>query len=184
MRLRAILIALALAFVAKPAEARRINGKFLMDFAPGISVPIANDSWTHYADPSFKFSLRIGGELWFTRHFAFAGEVDLDPQPQMRTDGAVLGRVRTLVGFRLVFGFGIGAFYIRHAIGVDWLQDVPTLNPRSGEAVLAVEPGVGLQFHVARHLVVGFDNAFPIGFFHNPLLAVDVQFLGFLGLRI
>src|SRR4051794_22566413 len=109
MKLRAVLIALALAFVTTPAEARRIDGKFLLDMAPGIAVPIASNAWRNYTAPRFKFSLRVGGELWVARHFGIAGEFDLDPEPLMRSDGGVLGRVRGLVGMRLLFGFGIGA---------------------------------------------------------------------------
>ena len=165
------------------AEARRANVRFLFDAAPGVTIPIADNAWRDYTSPSFKLSLRVGGEIWFGHHFGIAGEIDTDPEPLLRSDGHVLGRVRGLVGLRLLFGFGVGAFYIRHAIGVDYVNDIQvTRDARAGAAALAVEPGVGLQFRVARRLVVGFDTAFPIGFFYN--LATDVQFLGFIGARI
>ncbi len=176
----ALVAALALPQVG---EARPANVRFLFDAAPGVTIPIADNAWRGYAGPSFKLSLRIGGEIWLSRHFGIAGEIDTDPEPLERTDARLLGRFRGLVGLRLLFGFGVGAFYIRHAIGVDFVSEIRTSPDTLAPAVgLGVEPGVGLQFRVARHLVVGFDTAFPIGFFNS--LAVDVQFLGFFGVRI
>jgi len=171
-----------LLFGSSLAEARRVDSRFLMDFAPGLAVPIADRPWRDYTGPSFKFSLRVGGELWVARGFGIAGEFDLDPEPLMRSDGHVLGRFRGLIGLRLLFGFGVGAFYIRHAMGVDYINDIQTsLDARAGSAALAVEPGVGVQFRVVRHLVVGFDVAFPMAFYYN--FAADAHFLGFIGIR-
>jgi hypothetical protein len=180
--MRALVIALLIvAGFARPAEARRVDARFFMDFAPGIAVPIADAPWRAYTSPSFKFSLRVGAELWLARGFGIAGEVDLDPEPLITTD-RVQGRFRGMVGFRLLFGFGIGAFFIRHAIGADYISRIPSGNILEAQAALAVEPGVGVQFRVIRHMVVGFTVDFPVGFFQS-LTAVDVQFLGFLGAR-
>jgi hypothetical protein len=166
-----------------PAEARGVDARFLLDAAPGLTVPIADNYWRGYGGPSFKFSLRVGAELWFAHQFGIAGEVDLDPEPLILSNHDVVGRVRGLVGFRLLFGFRVGAFFIRHAIGVDYVGTIETApNRLAGEAALAVEPGVGVQFRFIRHGVVGFLVDFPIGFFYH--LAADVQFLGFLGVRI
>jgi hypothetical protein len=117
------------------------------------------------------------------RGFGIAGEVDLDPEPLMTTNrDAVQGRFRGMIGFRMLFGFGIGAFFIRHAIGVDYIARIPNGNILEAEGRLAVEPGVGVQFRVVRHMVVGFSVDFPIAFY-QPLTAIDVQFLGFIGAR-
>ncbi len=108
---------------------------------------------------------RTGAELWFSRGFAFAGEIDLDLQPQMLDNGSVAGRVRALAGFRLVFGFGVGAFFLRHAIGADYITDaLPRVGRISGAVGLAVEPGLGLQFKFARRGVAGFVMDFPTTF--------------------
>lgn len=185
MKWLALSALVAVACVSSTAEAR---GRFLLDVAPGVAVPIADGNWQGTTDPSFKLSLRFGGELWFTRVIGMAGEVDLDLEPLMVASDSADARVRGLVGLRLLFGFPrhIGAFFLRQAIGVDYISpnasDVP-LDVRDGQAALAVEPGLGLQFHFVRRGVVGFAVDFPIGFFDH-LLAADVQFLGFIGARI
>jgi hypothetical protein len=182
MKPRSLVVALLL-LGSSVAEARRVDSRFLMDFAPGIAVPIADDGWRGYTGPSFKFSLRIGGELWFHPGIGIAGEVDLDPEPVMTGPDGAVGRFRGLVGFRILFGFRIGAFFIRHAMGVDYLAHVRAPGVFEAEGRLAVEPGMGVQFRVVRHLVVGFAVDFPIAFY-SPYLATDVQFLGFLGIRL
>jgi hypothetical protein len=181
MKLRPLFLILAISLFPSLAQARRVDARFLMDFAPGITVPIADGAWRDYTGPSFKFSLRIGGELWLARGFGIAGEFDLDPEPVMTSNG-VQGRFRGMIGMRLLFGFGIGAFFIRHAIGGDYLGHVNHNGVFEGVGALAVEPGFGVQFRVVRHLVVGFSTDFPIAFYDSPF-AADVQFLGFFGLR-
>jgi hypothetical protein len=177
-------IVLALLASSATAHARGVNAKFLMDFLPGVSIPIADVGWRASADPSFKFSVRTGAELWFSRGFAFAGEIDLDLQPQMLDNGSVAGRVRALAGFRLVFGFGVGAFFLRHAIGADYITDaLPRVGRISGAVGLAVEPGLGLQFKFARRGVAGFVMDFPTTF-SGGTFAMDVQLLGLIGFRI
>jgi len=182
---RALLLSLALlAGGGGAAHARGVNARFLMDFLPGVSIPIADGAWRADADPSFKFSVRTGAELWFNRRFAFAGEIDLDLSPLMFDDGGVAGRVRALAGFRLVFGFRVGAFFIRQALGVDFISDRAPLNGRlRGVTALAVEPGVGLQFRFARRGVAGFVMDFPTAF-SSGTFAMDVQLLGMIGIRI
>jgi hypothetical protein len=184
MRIRALAVPLLLVLGGSSiAEARRVDSRFLMDFAPGIAVPIADDGWRGYTGPSFKFSLRIGGELWIANGFGIAGEVDLDPEPVMTNDG-VQGRFRGMIGFRLLFGFRIGAFFIRHAIGGDYLAHYRSPGFYDAVGALAVEPGMGVQFRVVRHLVIGFAVDFPFAFFQSGAFETDVQFLGFLGIRI
>jgi hypothetical protein len=179
-------IVVALLSSTASAHARGVNAKFLMDFLPGLSVPIADGTWRGEADPSFKFSLRTGAELWFSRGFAFAGEIDLDISPQMRDNGTVAGRVRALAGFRLVFGFGVGAFFIRHAMGLDYsTTQLPSPGRIRGAVNFAVEPGVGLQFKFARRGVAGFVMDFPTAFYDDTsVFIMDVQLLGLIGMRI
>jgi hypothetical protein len=178
-----LLVVVMLLLGSSVAEARRVDSRFLMDFAPGITVPIADDGWRAYTGPSFKFSLRIGGELWFHPGIGIAGEVDLDPEPVMTSPDGAVGRFRGMIGFRILFGFRIGAFFIRHAIGGDYLAHYRAPGVFDAQAGLAVEPGMGVQFRVVRHLVVGFAVDFPIAFYTNTF-ATDVQFLGFLGIRL
>ena len=179
------LLALALLFSTTAAHARGVNAKFLLDLLPGITVPIALPGYVAEAEPSFKHSIRVGAELWFNRRFAFAGETDLDVSPMMLDSGDVMGRVRWLVGFRLVFGFGVGAFFLRHAIGLDYATTQLRWRP-SGNLSMAVEPGLGLQFRFARYGVAGFVMDFPTAFSFggNDSFAMDVQFLGLIGVRI
>jgi hypothetical protein len=78
---------------------------------------------------------------------------------------------------------GVGAFFFRGVFGVDHIFNGPYYRGGPyGPTAFAVEPGFGLQFHVVRHLVVGFAVDFPIGLF-DPFTAVDCQLLGFLGVR-
>jgi hypothetical protein len=182
MRRLAIVAGLIALSISTAAEAR---GRFLFDAAPGITVPIGDGSWRGATGPIFKMSLRFGGEFWLNRVIGIAGEGDLDLEPVMYSGADPGARVRGLVGFRLLIGFPrhIGAFFLRNAIGVDYLaSDTGPLALRSGEAALAVEPGLGLQFHFVRRGMVGFAVDFPIGFFQ--FLAADVQLLGFIGARI
>ena len=173
---------IALCGWATPSEARRADVRFLFDAAPGITVPIADANWRAFNSPSFKLSLRAGGELWFTQHFGIAGEIDTDLQPLLVTRSNVDVRFRGLVGLRLLFGFRVGAFFIRQAMGVDVVGNGVRNAVRASEASLAVEPGVGMQFRFVKHGVVGFAVDFPIAF-HTDF-AVDVQFLGFIGVRL
>ncbi len=175
---------IALGGLATPAEARRADVRFLFDAAPGITVPIADGDWRNFNSPSFKLSLRTGGELWFSRHFGIAGEIDTDLQPLLVTRSSADVRFRGLVGLRLLFGFRVGAFFIRQAIGVDLVGNGLRNGVKASEAALAVEPGVGMQFRFIRRGVVGFAVDFPIGFYGTPYFAADVQFLGFIGVRL
>lgn len=164
-----------------PASARGVDARFLMDFAPGITVPIAGAGYAASTGPSFKFSLRTGAELWFNRVFGIAGDGDLGFSPMMSSGGPTF-RFRGLVGLRLLIGFRVGAFFIRQAIGVDYIAGtLRSLSVLDGTSALAVEPGFGVQFRFIRHGVVGFALDFPVGFFN--FLAADVQMLAFLGLR-
>jgi hypothetical protein len=180
------IVILALLLGSAIAHARGANAKFLIDFAPGVTFPIGPTGpggWPEAGDPSFKHSIRIGAELWFNRRFAFAGEGDFDVSPQMFDDGRVFARVRGMIGFRLVFGFGVGAFFLRHCIGADYL--VRRVSPPNGDISLALEPGFGLQFRFARYGVAGFAIDFPTAIRFGPAdFTMDVQFLGFIGVRI
>jgi hypothetical protein len=178
------LAVLVLLFSTGIAEARSVNAKFLLDLLPGITVPIGPPGWVAEGDPSFKHSFRIGAELWFNRRFAFAGEGALDVSPQMFDRGDVHARVRAMVGFRLVFGLGVGAFFLRHAIGADYLAT--RISPPNGSASLAVEPGMGLQFRFSRYGVAGVVMDFPTSFSFgsSPNFNMDVQLLGLIGVRI
>jgi hypothetical protein len=177
------LVVFSLVFTfAQEAAARRVNAKFLLDFAPGIQVPIATAGYVAEVEPTFKHSLRIGAELWINRRFGIAGEGDFGLSPILFDDGGLGARVRFLLGFRLLFGFRVGAFFLRHAIGLDHaVRNVRA--PQPGISSLGVEPGFGLQFYFARRGVAGFGVDLPTAF-NNNTFSMDIQFLGFIGLRI
>src|SRR6202012_372857 len=42
---------------------------FMLDFASGVAIPIADDNYTKLADPSFKLSLRAGVVFYVSRYF-------------------------------------------------------------------------------------------------------------------
>jgi hypothetical protein len=169
------------------AEARPVNARFFLDGAAGVSVPIADSVWRDDVSPTFVAQLRLGGELWLTRRFGLGPEFALSVSPVIPNlpGGPVTdARIRGLVGVRLLVGFGRGhAFFARFMLGVD------AIAPH-GETRFGVEPGIGMQFHVARHCVVGFAVDFPTAV-HNAFVGgvdspiqVDIDFLFFVGLRI
>jgi hypothetical protein len=191
--------------------AERMKVGFMLDFITGVTVPIADSDYKNFADASFKIGLRAGAVLYITDRFGIAPEAEFDfiPLEPDKTDFASLNgtvnvstsmfRERGLFGARYIFNFGIGSVYARTMIGVDHLGGTTTfavggLNQSSdfGSTAFTLEPGGGVQFNVVRHLVVGFTTGFPIAFYsvvlpgnvHHSFTAVDVDFLGVVGLRL
>jgi hypothetical protein len=220
---KSLLLAIALVstLLCAPRSARayeRMRVGFLLDFVTGVSIPISDGDYKRYADPSFKLGLRIGAVLYISSHFGIAPEAQFDFVPVNSNDNtfqnnnidAQFYRERGLLGARFIIPFGVGSFYLRAALGVDHIGGSttaffgtfrsPSINWSS--TGFTFEPGVGLQFNVVRHLVVGFYTGFPIAqhdfgtdnadvntvlraYNLNPkFTAVDVDFLAQLGLRL
>lgn len=183
---------------------------FMLDFASGIAIPISDDNYTKLADPSFKLSLRAGVVFYVSRYFGVAPELQFDYLPVNSDDGtfkqnnidAKINRIRALAGGRFIVPFGFGSFYARVALGVDYITGDfsasafgVTGSTSSSSTAFTVEPGVGVQFNIHRHIVVGLYMGFPIapshdlaitvaGFdFHHDFDAVDLDLLATIGFR-
>jgi len=177
---RAILVSILLLSTA--AEARRVDAKFLLDVGPGVAVPIFGPDWRSDTNASFKHTLRIGGEFWITHRFGLAVEADADVSAVMIQGDGADARFRGLVGIRELIGFNVGAFFFRQAVGFDHLWGANAKTPFEGATAAAIEMGLGVQFKFARRGVAGFVTDFPVAFYSS--IAIDVQFLGFVGARI
>jgi hypothetical protein len=136
--------------------------------------------------------LHLGGEIWLSRHFGLAPEATIDGGPFIgrHSSGITTGRFGFASGLRLLFGFSHGhAFFLRYLIGGEVLLFGPGGRLGSGATDLgfATEPGLGMQFRIARHAVIGFILGTPIGI-HSYRTAnneINVDFAGsvFIGLR-
>jgi hypothetical protein len=193
-----VLLVTTLAAVPRSARARRLTAKFLLDGGIGVTFPIGDYYYRNAYFPSPEFMLRFGAELWFSRHFGLAPEAGIEIVPVVSNSPGNRGqvdftRLRWLFGLRLLFGFGRGhAFFLRAAFGADVeFFEVPTGfgGPRPNFAWFVFEPGLGLQFKVARRMVAGFAVDFPIvphdyNYYGYSNVQVDTSLLFFLGLRV
>jgi hypothetical protein len=164
-------LAIALSSLAGAAHAdpnRRVDAHFLLDGVVGVGIPIADAEHRDSFYPSPKFGLALGAEIWLARHIGLAPELTLDGEPFLpkRSTAVTTGRVRALPGLRLLLRFGRGhAFFLRYLVGVDLLVFGPggTLGAGKISAGFRTEPGLGMQFKVARRAVLGFTTGVPIG---------------------
>src|SRR5262249_8255918 len=132
MRLHKMLLAAALVLLCARTggAAERMKVGFMLDLVTGITIPIGDNDYQNFADPSFKIGLRIGAVLYITNHFGIApeGEFDFIPVEPDKTDFANIGgtinvstsifRERGLFGARFIYNFGIGSVYGRAMLGV------------------------------------------------------------------
>jgi opacity protein-like surface antigen len=211
MRVHNYILALLLATASvSRAHADRLKIAFMGDFVSGIAVPLGDSNYKKFTDPSFKVGVRAGAIFYVHPRFGIAPEAELDWIPINTNDNtyqnnqidAQFNRVRFMLGGRFIVPFGIGSFYARIGFGVDYItgSTAPTFNiPLVGRlttsfssTAFGFEPGLGVQFNVVPHLVIGGAMGFPIAS-HNfgntgPLVtsftAVDVDFLATIGLRI
>jgi hypothetical protein len=199
----------AVTVAARSAEARDLKVGFMADFVQGLSIPIADGNYKKFADPSYKLGLRVGAVFYVRHNLGVAPEAEFDYSPVNTNDAtyqsvgidAQFNRVRGLFGGRVIVPFGIGSFYARLAIGVDYLTGslgviLPVIGRQStpySSTAFTLEPGVGVQFNIVRHLVLGVTSGFPVAFHdtNKPLTnlstsaftAVDIDFLAVLGVR-
>jgi opacity protein-like surface antigen len=213
MRSHIIKLALLLALLGAASTAHAEKVTFMLDLAGGITIPIADDDYKSFTDTSFKLSLRPGAVFYINRHFGAAVEGELAWVPVNSNDtnfednniDARFHRVRLLGGGRFIVPFGIGSVYVRAALGLDHLTGsitVPKSGPirrsfSSSSTAFTFEPGLGVQFNVVRHLVVGLYCGFPIQTDQNLRFTVingvsttttfqpfDVDILAVIGFRL
>ncbi|MDB4970360.1 MAG: hypothetical protein JWN44_6049 [Myxococcales bacterium] len=202
----AALVALLLcARTTYAAEQMKVG--FLIDFVNGVSIPISDSKYKDFADASFKMGVRAGLVLYVSRHLGVAPEAEFDFIPVNSNDAtyqkngadARFYRLRGLIGGRLILPFSVGSFYVRAMIGIDHIRGNisasafgVTVSQDYSTTGFTFEPGVGVQFNVAKHFVVGFTTGFPIALHDfgtnrpvpSSFTAVDVDFLGVLGVRL
>ena len=202
-----LLLAAMLLTCARANAAERMKVGFLGDLVTGVSIPIGDNDYQRFADPSFKIGLRLGVVLELSRSFSIAPEAEFDfvaVEPDRTDFPSVSGTIgastsifdeRGLFGARYIFPFALGAFYLRTLIGVDHLGGTSTVNigGLSGSSsfdstAFALEPGAGIEFNIVRHLVIGFSTGFPIAFHHlsqnRSFTAANIDLLATVGLRL
>jgi hypothetical protein len=163
---RTLLVPLICLIATSHAGARPVT-RFFFDGAIAVNVPVADDGYTRAYWPSPEFGLHLGAEIWLTSRVGLAPEFALDGGPIIdRLTNPTTGRIRFEPGLRLLFGFGRGhAFFLRWLIGGELMAFGPGGSQGQGtlNVGFATEPGVGMQFHVARHAVLGFLAGVPVG---------------------
>jgi opacity protein-like surface antigen len=184
--------------------AERMKIGFMADFVSGVSIPIADSDYKNYADASFKMGVRLGVVLYVLPRLGIAPEAEFDFVPVNSNDGtfqkngvdAQFYRERGLFGARFIIPFQIGSFYVRAGLGFDHIGGTTAITVAGARfstdwssTGFTFEPGAGVQFNLVKHLVVGFSTGFPIAthdFGNNKphFTAVDVDFLGVIGLRL
>jgi len=199
-----MLLAAALVLLCARTTSAAPKMGVMVDFINGISIPIADSDYKNFADASYKLGLRGGVVFYVLRNFGIAPEGEFDFIPANSNDStfqrngldAQFYRERGLIGSRFIIPFGIGSFYLRAMFGVDHIGgtvSVTVLGNRIStdysSTGFTFEPGVGVQFNIIKHLVIGFATGFPIAthdFGSNKphFTAVDVDFLAVVGFRM
>ncbi len=159
----------------------RPSARFLLDGVAGVAIPMGDTIYRDANYPGPVFGLRLGAELWITPHLGLAPELALEGGPLMGHTTVNTGRARIQPGLRLLLGFGKGhAFFVRALLGADLLIFGPGAVGGLGklDVGLVIEPGVGMQFRIARRAVLGFTVGTPVAFhsFHDPSYGTHADF--------
>ncbi len=205
MRLHNMLMAGALLLLcARTTHAAPPKMGVMVDFVNGISIPIADSDYKNFADASYKLGIRGGVVFYVLPNFGIAPEAEFDFIPVNSNDGtfqnngfdAQFYRERGLIGSRFIIPFGIGSFYLRAMFGVYHIGGTVSVNVIGNRIStdysstgFTFEPGLGVQFNIIKHLVIGLTTGFPIAthdFGNNKphFTAVDVDFLAVVGFRM
>jgi hypothetical protein len=184
---------------------------FAADFGVAGSFPVADSDYTSFASPSVKLALHVGWELVVEERFLITPELTFDLVPVNTNDttydskgeDARFQRYRGMIGARFLVRLGVGELFARLAFGVDHLTGsitiaIPGFPPSHltssfSSTAFGFEPGVGVQFAVIRHLVLGLMLSFPVashdfGKSTSPLkprafTAADADLAAFAGMR-
>jgi hypothetical protein len=196
MRTRALFLVAAssLLFLTTAAHARNgstagdVRSGFVADVALGVAIPIGDQRYIDYNDPTFKFAFRVGYEFRLPSIFGIAPEAALDLYPVNLDEGTfraggTFTRVRAMGGARLFFHFPIGYAYARFLFGVDYVTGsvntgFGTLRLDYSSTGFAFAPEVGASFRIWRMLFAGFQVAFPVGTFSFGQDPVRTEFTG------
>jgi hypothetical protein len=176
----------------------------MVDFVNGVSIPIADGDYKNFADASYKLGVRGGVVFYVLPMLGIAPEVEFDFIPMNSNDStfqrngidAQFYRERGIFGARFIIPFGIGSFYARAMFGVDHIGGSTAVTIAGARfstdyssTGFTFEPGLGIQFNIIKHLVIGFATGFPIathdfGTNRAHFTAVDVDFLAVVGFRM
>jgi hypothetical protein len=200
MRIFTLVVAAMIASSALAAPPPEYKG-LVVDLAPGVTIPVAESKYLDYADPTFKLALVGGWEFKVANKFALGPELQMDFIPvnvddnTFRNASTSFFRFRFLAGGRFVLRLGIADLFFRAQIGVDHITGniVVPLFGRSDwtSTAFVFMPAVGVQFHVVKHLVLGFLMSFPVAPHDfgtragspGQFTAFDIELLGFAGFR-
>jgi hypothetical protein len=179
-----------------------------LDLALGPSFAIGGDDWRRFTNANFAASGRIAFPFWLSRQIGIGPELDLDGATVITMPPSVagvqidasFGRLRALLGVRVVVRAGAFSLFVRGALGVDYISGhesaaLGTLGAtvHLTSTALSIEPGIGVEWSPAPHFALGLSIAFPIGVNHrfadsgnsygNQFTAADLELLPFIGGR-
>jgi hypothetical protein len=166
LRIGAAALALVAGGAFANAASARPQARFFLDGAATVEVPIGDGDYTGAYWPSPQFGLHLGAEVWLRPHLGLAPEFAIDGGPVLdKRANPTTGRLRFQPGLRVLFGFGRGhAFFLRWLIGADLIIYGPGGSQGQGtvDPGFVTTPGLGMQFRVARHAVIGFLAGVPV----------------------
>ena len=204
MRLHKLLFATALLLLCARTTYASPKIGVMVDFVNGVSIPIADGDYKNFADASYKLGVRGGVVFYVLPMLGIAPEAEFDFIPMNSNDStfqrngidAQFYRERGIFGARFIVPFGIGSFYARAMFDVDHIGDSAAITIAGARfstdyssTGFTFEPGLGIQFNIVKHLVIGFATGFPIathdfGTNRPHFTAVDVDFLAVVGFRM
>lgn len=204
MRLHNLLFATALLLLCARTTYASPKMGVMVDFVNGVSIPIADGDYKNFADAAYKLGVRGGVVFYVLPRLGIAPEAEFDFIPMNSNDAtfqrngidAQFYRERGIFGARFIVPFGIGSFYARAMFGVDHIGGSASVTIAGAKfstdyssTGFTFEPGLGIQFNIVKHLVIGFATGFPIathdfGTNKPHFTAVDVDFLAVVGFRM
>lgn len=191
MRSRVRLVTWMTVLLAPVTAVARPAASFLADGSLAVDIPFAGAPHRDEFYPSPTIGLTLGAELWLSHRIGLAPVFVLDGGPLIprRTAAVTTGHARLAPGLRLLFGVGHDrAVFLQWLLGLDTLVYGPGGSQGAGtfDLGVAVEPGVGMQFRVARHAVLGFLVAVPVAVhdvFDTRPVGADIDLRFFVGRR-
>lgn len=204
MRLHKLVFATALLLLCARTTYASPKIGVMVDFVNGVSIPVADGDYKNFADAAYKLGVGGGVVFYVLPRLGIAPEAEFDFIPMNSNDStfqrngidAQFYRERGIFGARFIVPFGIGSFYARAMFGVDHIGGSAAVTIAGARfstdyssTGFTFEPGLGIQFNIVKHLVIGFATGFPIathdfGTNKPHFTAVDVDFLAVVGFRM